>query len=97
MYNEKEFGAKFGAIVQNASINGGVYTPPAKYHVYEVVPDASVTVKCVPIDTSMPYISSDRTANGSGVVKIAPFNGQYSSVTVTSGQCDIYIERTTGN
>ena len=92
MYNEKEFGSKYGAIVATTN-----YTPPAGYHIYEVVPDPNVTIKAIPIDTSLPYVSSTRLVGGVAVTVYMPFNGQYSSVEISGGQCHIYIEKTTGN
>ena len=97
MYNSKEFGAKNGAIPVTPSINGGVYSAPSGYCIYEIVPDLSVTIKATPVDTNLPYMSTDRTNAGSAIAKYVPFNGQYSTITVTAGQCDVYLDKLTGN
>lgn len=95
MYIEKEFGGSIGAVLVTSTIDAGVYNAPSEYHIYAVVPDPSVTVKATPAGETTNFVSSTRGEGGVAIVTTSGFTGQYSSITVTAGQCFVYIRKNT--
>ena len=97
-YNTDEFGGAKGAYYHDSTIASGVFTPPTGYFIHAILPNPSVTVKAIPLDTATcPYISSTRAVGGVAVAMIKDIYGQYSSCTVTAGNCVIYVKRISSN
>lgn len=92
-YNQTEMGGKLGAIYQGI----GTYSAPTGYVIVAICPNPSATFKATPKDTSQAYWSSDRTSGGNAVATMAQVMGQYSGVTVSAGDCAIYLEIASGN
>ena len=68
------------------------YTAPAGRVIVAVTPDPSWTGKAIAQSPeSQASITADRTATGGDYVSgTAPFGGEYSSVSVTSGRVLVY-------
>lgn len=97
MENEQEFGDSFGAFHVDSILDSGVFTPPTNYHVYEIVPNPTATIKAVPRETTKdPYFTSNREDDGDAIQIFVSINGQYTQVTCTAGSCVCYCKRTVG-
>jgi hypothetical protein len=94
-FTTKEFGGSIGAILVTPSINSGVYDAPSGFHIYDFVPDPTAAVIAIPTGDTTNYISSNRASNGTAVTTLSGFKGQYSRVTVSSGQAFVYIRKNT--
>lgn len=87
-----QFGGSVGAIPVNAATP---YTVPSSMVIYAIVPQPAWTGKAIgALEKGFQYahLTADRTSTGGDVAqRTAPTHGAYSSITVATGEVDVYI------